>query len=68
MRRRYQAVPPRELIIFDGYKYATSSEWGEAFEEFLEARERWRREHGLPVDAMPPHVLNGDEPWDQSLI
>ncbi len=68
MRRRYDAVPPPELLVFEGFRYATDADWGAAFDAFNEARERWCSERGLPADALPPAVIDGQCPWDQSKI
>ena len=48
MRRRYDAVPPPELLVFEGFRYATDDDWGAAFDAFDEARERWCRSRAYP--------------------
>jgi hypothetical protein len=70
MRRRIAAddVPPQRLLVFEGHRYATAADWGAAFDEFNAARERWLTQRGLPVQAMPPARIDGDQPWDEALI
>jgi hypothetical protein len=54
--------------VFDGHGYATYDAWVEAFEEFHAAREQWRTERALPVNALPAWSVDGDCPWDQEKI
>jgi hypothetical protein len=70
MRRRYDAddVPPPELLVFEGFRHATDAAWGAAFDVFNEARERWRSQRELPVDALPPAVIDGECPFDPRSI
>jgi hypothetical protein len=69
VKRRYDAVPPPELLTFDGHGYTTAWEWERDFEALHAARERWRVEHGLPEEAMPDwNVLGHGCPWDPDSI
>jgi hypothetical protein len=70
MRRRYDddTVPPPELLVFDGRGFATAGEWETAFDEWHQARNRWLSERGLPADALPLGVIDGDCPFDASAI
>ncbi len=68
MRRRCDEVLPPQLVVFDGHGYATYDAWVEAFEEFHAAREQWRTERALPVNALPAWSVDGDCPWDQEKI
>jgi hypothetical protein len=68
MRRRYDDVPPEELLVFDGRGYETAADYEAAADAFFEARERWRLERGLPDHAMPDWKSIGDCPWDPSWI
>lgn len=38
------------------------------FDEFWTARQRWAEQHGLPQDALPAWVIDGDCPFDLSAI
>jgi hypothetical protein len=66
-RRRNDAVPPGELLAFDGSQYKTNATWNAALDEFIAARARWAAEHGVPLNQMPSYTV-GDEPWDAFLI
>ena len=64
MRRKFDAIPPPELLVFEGFRYKTEASWGIAFDQFHSARERWEAEWG----PLPVWVTNGDCPWDPDLI
>jgi hypothetical protein len=68
VRRRYEDVPPPELMVFEGHLYTTAAEWVAAFDEFCAARNRWLDERGLPVTALPEYKSTADQPWDPSWI
>jgi hypothetical protein len=68
MRRRYDEVPPQNLVVFDGRGYATYDAYVDAFEEFHAAREQWRTQRNLPVNALPEWSVDGGCPWDQGKI
>ena len=66
-RRRDDAVPPPELLAFDGSRYKTNATWHAALDQFIAARAQWAAERRIPLEEMPPYTV-GDEPWDSSLI
>ena len=70
MRRRFDddAPPPPELFVFSGWRYVRAAEWESAFDEWHEARKRWLSVRGLPDDALPRGLVDGDCPWDAEAI
>lgn len=69
MRRRLdESVPPADLIVFDGRRYKTASEWEAAFATFHRARERWATRRGMTEAALPDWRVDGDCPWDPDAI
>jgi hypothetical protein len=68
MRKRAGDPAPHDLVVFQGRKYQTAQEWQAAFEDFMEARERYtaQRKRGEPL--LPDWSIDGDCPWDDSLI
>ncbi len=59
------AVPPAELVTFDGRGFATAAEWDEAFDAFCDARDAWEAAH--PGAVLPERVL-GRHPIEVELF
>lgn len=68
MRRRYDSVPPPELLTFPGHLYSTEAQWVAAFDDFNAAREQWLSQREMPPEALPPAVIDGECPFDRRSI
>lgn len=71
MRRRVHegALPPAELLVFNGRPYKTEAEWEAAFAEWHAARRAWGKAHGLDpeddiFDGLGSYEIDGDCPFD----
>jgi len=70
MRRRTDDTEqlPAELVMFDGYQYRTETAWRAAFDEFAERRQKWAKDHGLQEHDLPRWEIDGNCPFDPTLI
>jgi len=61
-RADFDDAAPRDLLVFDGRKFATADAFTEAFDDWCTRREAWEAEHEGVV--LPEGVELGECPAD----